>query len=194
MLKPATLNPHPSAVLATLGGAAGTVLLMALLFLSPALGIPFVDVPRLVGGIFTPDPAAAFWLGSAVFFLGGWLVFPVGFAMAWPLLPGGSEVTLPHALVKGLLLGGVLWVLSGLLLPALGWFSQLSNLENPGFFALGEGVLAAAGVLLGHLLYGVAVALVAAMSRGMAPIDLLGWYEYEKSGRSRGRAAASGNR
>jgi hypothetical protein len=194
MLRPAALNPNPSALLATLGGAAGTVLLIALLFLSPALGIPFVDVPRLVGGVFTPDPAAALWLGSAVFFLGGWLVFPVGFAMAWPLLPGGAEVTFPHALVKGLLLGAILAVVSGLLLPVLGWINQLEALENPGFFALGEGVLAAAGVLLGHLLYGVAVALVAAMSRGMAPIDLLGWYEYERPGRSRGRAAASGNR
>lgn len=194
MLRPVALNPHPSALLATLGGAVGTVLLTALLFLSPALGVPFVDVPRLVGGVFTSDPAAAFWLGYAIFFLGGWLVFPVGLAMAWPLLPGGAEVTFPHALVKGLLLGAAFWTLSGLLLPLLGALSRLDGMANPGFFALGEGIPAAAVVLLGHLLYGVAVAVVAAMSRGMAPIDLLGWSEYERRGRVRGGAAASGSR
>jgi hypothetical protein len=186
------MNPRPSLVLATLGGAVATVLLSALLFLSPAFGFPFVDFPRLAGGVFVADAAAAFWLGYAIFFLGGWLVFPLLFTLAWPMLPGGREVGLRNGLVKGLAWGAILWVLSGLALPVLGWLNQAGSIGNPGFFALGAGLLATAGVLLGHLVYGAALGVIAVMGRGISPIDTLGWYEYGRG--ELNRAAASGNR
>lgn len=192
MLRPATLTPRPSFVLASLGGAVAVLLLSALLFLSPVFGFPFVDFPHLVGGIFTENATAAFWLGFWIFFVGGWLVFPALFSVFWPMLPGDDEVNLPNALIKGLVWGAILWVLSGLLLPLFGWINQLAGWGNPGFFALGEGVLAALGVLLGHLAYGAALGLVSAMGRGISPLDTLGWYGYGRSGLN--RAAVSGNR
>ena len=192
MRRPAAGVPRPSLVLATLGGAVGVLLLSALLFLAPALGFPFLDLPHLMGGIFTESAGAAFWLGFALFFLGGWLIAPLLFLLLWPMLPGGAEVNLGNGLLKGVIWGVLLWVVSGLLLPVLGWINQLAGLENPGFFALGAGVLAALALLLGHLLYGAVLGLVAVMARGIAPIDTLGWYEYGRS--ELNRAAASGNR
>lgn len=192
MVRPAALTSRPSLVIANLAGAVATLLLSALLFLGPVFGIPFVDIPHLMGGVFTGHADAAFWLGFWIFFLGGWLVFPVLFVAFWPMLPGENEVTFVHGVVKGVAWGGVLWVLSGLLLPVLGWLGRLEGLENPGLFALGEGALAALGVLLGHLAYGAALGLVSAMGQGISPLGVLGWYEYGKSGLN--RAAASGNR
>ncbi len=191
MKRPVALINHPSLLLATLGGAVAVLLLSALLFLSPVFGFPFVDFPRVMGGIFTADPEGAFWLGFTIFFVGGWLVFPFLLVAAWSLLPGENEGFI-GALVKGLLFGLGLWVFSGLVLPLAGWLNQLDGLENPGFFALGAGVLGALGVLLGHLAYGAALALIAAMGQGISPLHTLGWYEYRRSGLN--RAAVSGNR
>jgi hypothetical protein len=192
MVRPAALTSRPSLLLTSLAGAVATLLLSALLFLGPVFGIPFVGIPHLVGGLFTEDAAAAFWLGFWIFFLGGWIVFPVFFALFWPMLPGENEVTFTHGLVKGLVWGGILWILSGVLLPVLGWLNQLEGLESPGLFALGAGVLAALGVLLGHLAYGAALGLVSAMGREISPLDVMGKYDYKASGLN--RAAASGNR
>lgn len=192
MVRPTALTPRPSALLTTLAGAVAVLLLSALLFLSPVFGFPFVDIPHLVGGIFTSNAVAAFWLGFWIFFVGGWLIFPVLFSVFWPMLPGGNRVTFTHGLIKGLVWGGMLWVLSGLALPVMGWLNQLEGLVNPGFFAIGQGLLATIGVLLGHLAYGAALGLISAMGRGIAPLDVLGWYEYGRADLN--RAAVSGNR
>lgn len=176
-IRPTALNVGPSVLMLLLGGLVGTLLLSALLFAAPVFGFPFVDIPHLVGGIFTESPAGGFWLGFWLFFLTGWLVFAPALLLVWHLLPG-EPIGFVGALIKGLLWGTLLWVLSGVLLPVFGWLNQIDGLENPGFFALGEGVLAALGVLLGHLAFGAAVALVAAMAQGIAPLDTLGWMGY----------------
>lgn len=192
MVQPTAMNPSPSVLLVTLAGAVATVLLSALLFLAPVLGIPFVDIPHLVGGVFSYNASAAFWLGFWLFFVGGWIISPILFSVFWPMLPGGREVTFTNGLIKGLVWGVILWIVSGLLLPLLGWISQLNGLANPGFFALGEGVLAALGLLLGHLAYGIALGLVSAMGHGISPLSVMGWYGYGRVDLN--RAAASGNR
>lgn len=192
MVRPAALTRRPSLVLTTHGGGVATLLLSALLLLGPAFGIPAVDFPRLVGGVFTGDGTAAFWLGFWLFFLGGWIVFPMLFALFWPTLPGDDDVTFANGLRKGLTLGVLLWILSGILLPALGWLSRLDGMASPGPFALGEGVLAALGVLMGHLVYGAALGLISAMMRGISPLDVLGWYGYGDPPMN--SSAVSGNR
>lgn len=192
MVRPAALTSRPSLVLATLAGAVATLLLSALLFLAPVLGLPFVDIPHLMGGLFTRSWTAAFWLGFSIFFLGGWIVFPVLFVALWPMLPRGNEVTFPNALAKGLVFAGILWVLSGVVLPVLWSLGRLGALENPGFFALGAGVPGMLGTLLGHLAYGAALGLVSGMGRGISPLEVMGWYGYRRSGLD--RSAVSGNR
>lgn len=179
MVKPAPLNTQPSLVLTTVGGVVGTILLSALIHLAPALGFPFIDVPRLVGGIFTGDPTAAFWLGFWLFFVVGWLVFAPPLSVAWSMLPA-EDVGFTGAAAKGALWGAALWALSGVLLPLFGALNRLPGaaLEPPGFFALGAGPLGMLGLLLGHLAYGLAVALIAAMGRGITPLDTIGWMGY----------------
>ena len=176
MIRPAVLQPQPSMLLTLVGGLVATLLVSALLFLAPVFGFPFIDVPRLVGGILTADPTVAFWLGFWVFFLAGVLCVAPPLALSWAFLPG-SNTGFIGALVKGLLWGLILFVVGGLLVPVCGGLNQLPDhgLRHPGLFALGAGRLGPVGMLLGHLAYGLALALVAAMGQGIKPLDTLGW-------------------
>lgn len=174
MLKPETLNPRPSIFLAILGGWVGMLLLSALLYLAPALGFPLIDIPRLIGGIFSTNADIALWLGFALFFLTGVLLFSPALAYFWMDLPG-RNVGFLGAILKGLVWSLILWVVLGLLLPVIGFLNRLPGMENPGLFALNLGIMAALWLLLCHLAFGLALALVTAMAQGIEPIDTLGW-------------------
>lgn len=176
MIRPLTLNHSPSAGVLVLGGMTGMLLMMALLFLFGTADSALFDLPRLIGGIFTTNSGAAFWLGFWLFFAGGVLAFPLLLRMGWNSLPG-EDVGFAGALVKGLLFGLALWLLTGLILPLLALINRL-GIDSPGFFGLEHGWPAAAVLLVGTLAYGVAVALVAAMTQGLTPLDLLGWKDY----------------
>ena len=180
MIKPGTLVPRPSPFLAILGGAVGMLLLNSLLHLAPVFGLPFVDLPRLIGGIFTVNSDVAFWLGFWLFFLGGVFVFAPLLVWIWPYLPGPGQ-GFTGALVKGLLWGLILWIVTGLILPVLGALNQLAALPAPTFFALETGWPGALGLLLGFVAYGITLALIAEMGRGIEPIDTLGWLGHHQT-------------
>lgn len=155
------------------------LLLSASIFLAPVFGLPFIDIPHLLGGIFTPHTEIALWLGFWLYFLIGVFVFAPLLRFFWADLPGNA-VSFGGALAKGLIWGIILGVVSGLLLPLLALLNRLpaETVANPGFFALNFGALAAVGLLIGHLLYGVALALVANMGQDIDPLEVLGWPGY----------------
>jgi TM2 domain-containing membrane protein YozV len=174
---PVIRKPHPSLFpLTILGGMVATVLLAALIHLAPVLGLPLIDLPRLVGAVFSRDPGTALGVGYAIFVVAGMVVFPLLLSLLWPALPG-HDATFGGALLKGLLAGLILWVLSGVLLPLFGALGRLptDELQNPGFFALGAGLLGPVVLLAHQLLYGLTLALVAAMGRDVSPVDTIGW-------------------
>lgn len=180
MPEPTTLEQRPAHTITILGGLVATVLISALLYVAPAFGLPLIDLPLLVGGIFTGNAAVALWIGYVIFFVGGVFVATSLLATVWPDLPG-TGLGFGVAAFKGLLWGLILWILSGLILPVLGLFNRLppGELSAPGVFALGLGISGALALLLGHLVYGVVVAVVAAMGQGISPIQVLGWEGYE---------------
>ncbi len=174
---PLVHKPHPSLFpLALLGGLTGTVLLTALLRLADALGVTIVDLPRLLGGVLSGDPATIFDAGHAVFVVTGVFVLPLSLAMLWPLIPG-DRFTFRGALVKGALWGLALAVLTGILLPLLGLMSKAPDVgfQEPGPFALALGLSGPIQLLVGTQLYSLSSALVAGMARGLQPLDAVGW-------------------
>ena len=173
-MKPEMLQIEASAILLALGGVVATTLLSAFVHLAPVFGFPFIDVPRLVGGVFSADFAVAFWVGFALFFATGAIVFPMLFLWARGALPGAGRGLRP-ALIKGSVFGLILFLVGGVLLPAFGALNRLVELENPGFFGLAAGWMGMLGLLGGHLVYGVAVALIGSIGYGAKPLDLLGW-------------------
>lgn len=175
MDEPLIHKPHPSLFpLTILGGMVATVLIVALIHLGPVWDLPLIDLPLLVGGVFSADPDTAFRAGHAVFVPAGVFIFALSLSIIWAQLPG-DDTRLPGALLKGLVCGLFLWVLSGLLLPLLGGLDQLPAAENPGLFASRHGALGPIWLLVLQLSYGVALATVAGLARGLQPIDTIGW-------------------
>lgn len=171
--------PRPSVFLAVIGGIIATTLLSALMYLAPVIGFPFVDYPLLIGGIFTSDPGVALWLGYWIFFIFGAIIFPLLLAFLWPYFPG-KPIGVTGPLIKGLVWGAILWILSSLISGIFGAINQLpaSAFHNPGFFMLNAGILATIGNLVGHVIYTIAMILITSMGRGIEPIDTLGWSGY----------------
>jgi hypothetical protein len=182
IIEPAVLNPRPGLVLPLLGGWVGMLILSAGIFLAPVFGLPFIDIPRLMGGILSDSPTAAFWMGFCLNFIGGMFVWPSLLSVVWPFVPG-SGIGVLGAAIKGLAWGSALWVVSGVLLPVAGWLNRLDPglVPRPGLFAIHTGWPGVFAMLAGHLAYGVAVALVAAMGEGIFPMETLGWPGYRRA-------------
>ncbi len=157
-------------------GVTASVLQAALIALAPALGLPLIDVARIIGGIFTADPESAEVAGYAIFIANGVLVVPLAFTQWWRYLPG-DDVAFRGAIVKGLLLAAAISVMLVVLLPLLALVSKLPGdaLTQPDALALGDALVGSAWVLATVVAYSVALALVGAMARGISPADTVGW-------------------
>jgi hypothetical protein len=174
---PLLYKPHPSLFpVMLLGGFTGTVLVTAGLRLTSSLGVAVVDLPALMGGVFSQDASTVFAAGHTLFLVGGILVLPLVLAGLWPFAPG-SRFTFRGALLRGTIFGLGLFVLTGVLVPGLGAVSQLAGVSSlePGPFGADLGVWGPLQLVLGTQLYAVTVALVAAMPQGLQPLDAVGW-------------------
>jgi hypothetical protein len=112
---------------------------------------------------------------------GAVLVVPAVLATAlWPRLPG-SPTSLGGALLRGVIVAVVLWIIGGLLLPA---FAALDRFDAgaPGVFAASAGLGTAAVFLVAHLGYGIVLATLCYLAQGLEPIDAFGWIGVGKRG------------
>jgi hypothetical protein len=175
--QPLLYKPHPSLFpVMLLGGFTGTVLLTAALRLTSSRGVEVVDLPLLMGGVFSGDRSAAFTAGHTLFLVAGIGVLPLALAALWPFAPG-SRFTFRGALIRGGIFGLGLFVLAGILVPLLGAVSGLPAVSflDPGPFGIGLGVWGPLQLLLGTQVYAVTAALVAQMPQGLQPMDAVGW-------------------
>jgi hypothetical protein len=174
---PMLYKPHPSLFpVMLLGGFTGTVLVTAALRLASSLGVEVVDLPQLMGHLFSAERTTAFTVGHVLFFVAGLLVLPLLLALLWPFAPG-SRFTFGGALVRGAIFGIALFVLAGVLVPVLGVIGRSPDVSflHPGPFGADLGVAGPLQLLLGTQLYALAAALVAAMPQGLQPMDSVGW-------------------
>ncbi len=157
-------------------GIVASLLQAALIALAPAVGLPQIDVARIIGGVFSAKPASAEVIGYALFVGAGVLVLPLAFAMAWRYLPG-EDVSFTGATIKGLLLAVGVAVASALLLPLLALLGQLdgNELTHPAGAGVGDLAVGSAWLLATIVAYSLALALVGAMARGISPADTVGW-------------------
>ena len=175
--QPLLYKPHPSLFpVMLLGGLTATVLLTAAIRLAASRDVAVVDLPLLLGGVFSGDASTVFTAGHTIFLVAGVLVLPLVLAALWPFAPG-DRFTYGGALVRGAIFGLVLFVLAGVLLPLLGALSRSPGVDalDPGLFGVGMGVAGVLQLLLGTQVYAVTMALAAQMPRGLQPMDMVGW-------------------
>jgi hypothetical protein len=119
-----------------LGGFAGTLVMTGLMyFVAPMMGL-HMDIAKMLGSTL----GSSWTVGLMMHFVNGAIIFPLIFAyVLYIRLPGGP-------VVKGTTWGVILWLVAQVaVMPMMG----------AGFFSAAMGgMMAAAGSLAGHLLYG----------------------------------------
>jgi hypothetical protein len=144
------------------GGFVGTIVLTSGLRVAQELGWTRMDIPLLLGTVFTDDRDRATVIGVAVHFLNG-LLFALGYYAIFRAVDQagwafGAVLGVAHAALAG-------GVLVTLLLPAVHprmgtpWSDaeETPLLEPPGFLLVNYGRRTALWTLLGHVAFGAIV-------------------------------------
>lgn len=134
---------HPNIGRTLLGGFAGTLAMTMMMYVAaPMMGLN-MDIAAMLGGMLGIGWAG----GMLMHFVNGVVIFPATYAFVlYPRLPGGP-------MLKGTAWGVALWLIAQVaVMPMMGGglFSS----------AMG-GMMAAAGSLVGHAIYGAVLGLVA---------------------------------
>lgn len=144
---------------AIVGGLAGIVAMTALMMMTPKMGMPEMDMPRLLGSMFGAPGSKA--VGMAMHFMAG-VVFAIVYGLLFTLFPGSSVILL------GLVFGIVHWLIAGLMIgvmmPMMHAGVKSGDVPAPGLYM--GGMKAFVGGLMGHILFGVVVGLVYGLIAG----------------------------
>ncbi len=137
------MSSHPTFARAALGGFVGTLVMTAMMYIvAPMMGLR-MDIAAILGSML----GGSWTAGLMMHFVNGSVIFPAIYAYAlYPRLPGSPAV-------RGTVWGVALWLVAQtVVMPMMG----------AGLFssAMG-GVMAAMGSLIGHILYGSLLGIVA---------------------------------
>lgn len=137
------MNPHPTFARAALGGFAGTLAMTAMMYVvAPMMGL-HMDIAAMLA----PMLGGSWMAGMMMHFVNGSIIFPAIYLYAlYGLLPGSPAI-------RGTIWGAVLWLVAQtVVMPMMGGglFSS----------AMG-GMMAAMGSLIGHILYGSLLGVIA---------------------------------
>ena len=144
------------------GGVVGTIVLTSGLRIAQELGWTRMDIPLLLGTVFTDDRSRASVIGYAVHFANG-LLFAVGYYAIFRAVDHagwifGAVLGVVHASFSG---GALVTVLLPAVHPRMGtpWSDSEETpiLEPPGFMLVNYGRRTAVWTLLVHVAYGAIV-------------------------------------
>ena len=127
-------------------GLAGTAAMTVLMYVAPMMGMPKMDIVGMLGSMFTTNKGLATVLGLIAHFMAG-VVFAILYALLWSA--GIGSATWVWGLVFGVVHGIVAIVMIPLLMRL-----------HPRAPEMAGGLMAKAGMLVAHLIFGLVVALV----------------------------------
>lgn len=137
------MRPHPTFARASFGGSVGTLAMTAMMYIvAPMLGL-HMDIAAMLGSMLGGSWAA----GMAMHFVNGTVIFPAIYTyVLYAYLPGTPAV-------RGTVWGVVLWLLAQ---------TMVMPMTGGGFFSAAMGgMMAAGGSLIGHILYGSLLGVIA---------------------------------
>jgi len=130
---------------AIVAGLVGTVFMTLLMMMAPMMGMPKMDIISMLGGMFSPNPGAAKGIGLILHFMMG-VIFAIIYALVWSFGLGAS--TWLWGLIFGLIHG---------LIVSMSMPMMMKMHPRPP--AMQGGAKTLMGQLMGHLLFGLVVAL-----------------------------------
>lgn len=139
---------------AIVAGLVGTAVISILMAMGPRMGMPRMAIWELLGSMFNKDGNNA--LGWVMHFVAG-VVFAILYAALWAAGIGSAT------LVSGIVFGAVHFLIAGLMMggmPRLHAGIKAGTVQAPGVLMLNAGVMGFMGGLIGHVVYGLVVALV----------------------------------
>ena len=147
---------------ALVGGVVGTIVLTSGLRVAQELGVTRMDIPLLLGTVFTDRRGRASVIGYVIHFFNG-LVFALAYYGVFRAVGHagwlfGAALGIVHAALAG---GALLTVLLPAVHPRMGtpWTDAAETplLEAPGFLLLNYGRRTLIWTLLGHIMFGAIV-------------------------------------
>ncbi len=146
---------------ALLSGFLGTIALTTIMAGSQSLRLTRMNVPFMIGTIFTPDRDKAKLIGIVVHFLNGWWITLIyaalfqewGYASWWL----GAILGLVHALFLLVVIMPAVPGLHPRMATEHRGPTPTKQLEPPGFLALNYGHRTPLSIVLAHLVYGAIV-------------------------------------
>jgi hypothetical protein len=128
-----------------LAGVAGTIIMSIIMFLAPMMGLPEMDAAAMLAGMMG-FPLAIGW--AAHFMIG--IVFAIGYTYIF--LP---RVKISNLVVKGALFGIAVFVAAQIAI------AMMSAIMGPMPTPEGGMMLMMIGSIIGHIMYGIPVAMIA---------------------------------
>lgn len=141
-----------------LWGFTGTIILTSLLAGSQAIGLTRINLPFMLGTMFTPGRDRAKIIGFLIHFINGW-IFSLVYCAAlesWKLATwwAGSAIGAVHASFVLLVAMSVLPSIHPRMANEEHGPTPTKQLEPPGFLALNYGRRTPISVIVAHLIYG----------------------------------------
>ncbi|MBI3244678.1 MAG: hypothetical protein HYZ49_20560 [Chloroflexi bacterium] len=140
---------------AIVAGVVGTIVMSMIMLMAPMMGMPKMAIWEMLGSMFSKDGNNA--LGWVMHFMMG-VIFAVIYAALWAAglgsatWAGGLVFGAAHWLIAGLMMGGVPMMHAGI---------KAGTVKAPGVLMLNMGgMMGFMGGLIGHVIYGLVVALV----------------------------------
>jgi hypothetical protein len=140
---------------AVIAGIVGTIVISMMMALSPKMGMPKMDIVGMLSTMFDEDGNRT--LGWIIHLMMG-IIFAIAYAILWTIGIGSPTV------LWGLAFGAIHWLFAGVamgVMPMPHTGIREGTVQPPGNFMLNQGgMLAFMGGLMGHMLFGLVVALV----------------------------------
>ena len=139
---------------AIVAGVVGTIVMSMIMVMAPKMGMPKMAIWEMLGSMFSKDGNNA--LGWVMHFMMG-VIFAIIYAALWAV--GIGSVTW----ASGLIFGAAHWLIAGLMMggvPMMHAGVKAGTVKAPGLYMMSAGgMMAFAGGLIGHVVYGLVVAL-----------------------------------
>jgi uncharacterized membrane protein YagU involved in acid resistance len=136
-------------------GLIGTIVIMMVMAMAPKMGMSKMDMVGMLSSMFSSESNRT--LGMAIHLMMG-VVFAIVYALLWNLGLGSI------GLLWGAIFGAGHWLVAGAMMgsmPMMHAGIKAGVIEAPGIFMLNRGgMMAFMGGLMGHIIFGLVVALV----------------------------------
>ncbi len=136
-------------------GIAGTIVMTMVMMMAPKMGLPKMDIVGMLGSMFSAESNRM--VGMIMHFMMG-IVFAIVYALLWNAGIGtvsllwGAIFGMVHWLISGVMMGGMSMMHAGV---------KAGTVNAPGVYMTSNGgMMAFMGGLIGHVIFGLVVALV----------------------------------